>query len=90
LRIAGALARRVGTAFQNVGDTDVRSVQTDGLDDLGEQLAGLADERLALRVFIRPGASPTNMSCASMLPTPNTTFLRDDARNLGCQKQSGC
>ena len=27
-----------------------------------------------------PGASPTNMSCASMLPTPNTTFLRDDAR----------
>src|ERR1039458_4803204 len=27
-----------------------------------------------------PGASPTNMSCASMLPTPNATFLRDDAR----------
>ena len=27
-----------------------------------------------------PGASPMNMSCASMLPTPNTTFLRDDAR----------
>src|SRR5271154_617043 len=27
-----------------------------------------------------PGASPTNMSCASMLPTPKTTFLRDDAR----------
>jgi len=27
-----------------------------------------------------PGASPTNINCASMLPTPNTTFLRDTAR----------
>jgi hypothetical protein len=27
-----------------------------------------------------PGASPTNISCASMLPTPNTTFLRVEAR----------
>src|SRR3569833_2394973 len=27
-----------------------------------------------------PGASPTNMSCASMSHTPKTTFLREEAR----------
>src|SRR5580692_4879358 len=27
-----------------------------------------------------PGASPTNINCASMLPTPKTTFFRDAAR----------
>ena len=27
-----------------------------------------------------PGASPMNMSSALMFPTPNTTFLRDEAR----------
>src|ERR1700740_2568793 len=27
-----------------------------------------------------PGASPTNMSGESMLPTPKTTFLREEAR----------
>src|ERR1700744_598993 len=27
-----------------------------------------------------PGASPTNINSASILPTPNTTFLREDAR----------
>src|SRR5258706_8036288 len=27
-----------------------------------------------------PGASPTNINSASTLPTPKTTFLRDDAK----------
>src|SRR5215831_4014501 len=27
-----------------------------------------------------PGASPTNISCALMSPTPKTTFLREEAK----------
>ena len=52
--VAGGLAGRVGPAFQNVADINVRALQSGGLDDFGQQLAGPADEGLGLFIFIRP------------------------------------
>ena len=37
-----------------------------------KQLAGPADERLALAIFVGPGASPTNISRVSCEPVPKT------------------
>lgn len=53
LAISGGLAGRVGPAFQNVGDVNVRARKSGGLDDFREQLSGATDERFALFVFIR-------------------------------------
>ena len=53
LAVAGGLAGRVGPAFQNVRDVDVRARKSGGLDDFREQLSGATDERLALFVFVR-------------------------------------
>ncbi len=53
LAVAGGLAERIGPALQDVADIDVRPLQAHGLDDFGEQLAGLADKRFALFVFVR-------------------------------------
>ena len=51
-----AVVRR--PALEDVEDVDVLALQRAGLDDLVEQLAGAAHERLALAVFVGPGASP--------------------------------
>ncbi len=45
-----AIARRA--ALDHVGDVDLLAGHAHGLDDLGEQLAGAADERLALLVLV--------------------------------------
>ena len=50
IRFRVAIVRR--PALDDVGDVDVGARQADGFDDLGEQLPGAADERLALHVFV--------------------------------------
>ena len=51
VRLGIAIARRA--ALDDVGDVHVLARQADRLDDLGQQLAGAADERLALLVLVR-------------------------------------
>ena len=51
-----------GRHLQHVADVDVAARVAHRLDHLGQELARLADERLALRVLSAPGASPTNTS----------------------------
>src|SRR4029077_7887625 len=43
-------------AFHDVADVDVLSPQRHSFDHLGEEFSRAADERLALNVFIVPGA----------------------------------
>ena len=52
--VAGGLARGVGAALEDVGDEDLFAAEPHGDDDLGEQLAGLADKRLPPGILIRP------------------------------------
>ena len=52
--IAHRLSGCVGTAFQNVGDVNRAAREAHRLNDFGQQLAGFADERFALLIFIRP------------------------------------
>ena len=56
LAVSGRLARSVGTAFQDVRNIDCVAPEAHHLDDLREQLPCLADERFALRIFIRAGS----------------------------------
>ena len=49
-RLGVAVARRA--ALHDVGDVDVGPGEADALDQAGEQLAGPADERLALQVLL--------------------------------------
>ncbi|MFO0925688.1 MAG: hypothetical protein U0736_01455 [Gemmataceae bacterium] len=58
---------------------NVLAARHPGGDDTGEQLAGRANERLALPVLLCPGASPMKHSSASSGPTPNTVCVRVDA-----------
>ena len=57
-RIAGGDFVRLGiavfrrTAFQDIADVDVFTLEIDRLDDLRQQLARAADERQALLVFV--------------------------------------
>ena len=53
--VAGGAGGHVGTAFEDVGDEDVGAGEAHGFDDFGEELAGFADEGLALEVFIGAG-----------------------------------
>ena len=53
LAIARGLARRIGPALQDVGDVNCLALKTHGLDDLRQELPGLAHERFALLIFIR-------------------------------------
>ena len=54
IRLGIAIVRR--PAFENVADIDLFALQIDGFDDLGEKLAGAADERQALLVFVVAGS----------------------------------
>jgi len=47
------LSRRVGPAFQNVRDINVRARKPGGQNNFRQQLPRRADERFALLVFIR-------------------------------------
>ena len=73
--VAGGLAGRVRPALQNIGDVNVRARKAGGLDDFREQLPALPTNGSPCSSSSAPGASPTNISCASMLPTPNTTIF---------------
>ncbi len=74
-RLRIPVARRA--ALHHVRDVDVGPGQADPLDQQGEELAGPADERLALAdPPARPGPSPTNSSSAWGSPTPKTTWVR--------------
>ena len=59
-------------AFDDVGDVHVVARQADGLDDLREELAGAADERDALDVFVRARRLADKHQVRLGLPTPNT------------------
>jgi hypothetical protein len=52
LAIAGRLPRRVGSAFQDVGDVNRLAGKAHCLNDPGEKLSGLADEWFALDIFV--------------------------------------
>jgi hypothetical protein len=43
----------VRAALENIGDEHRLARQTHRLDDTGEELTGLADERFALHIFVR-------------------------------------
>ena len=61
-----AVARR--PALHDVGDVDLVAGEPDALDQAGEQPAGPADERLAVRSSCSPGPSPTNIRSACGSP----------------------
>ena len=53
--IAHRLAGRVRTALQNVGDINCVPGEAHGLDDLCQELTGLADEGFALQILVLAG-----------------------------------
>ena len=55
-------------AFEHVRDEALLAREADLPQQLVEQLAGPAHERLALLVLVEPGASPTNIRSALALP----------------------
>ena len=75
------LAGRVGPAFQNVRDINRLARESPvAWIIFVSNCPALPTNGSPCSSSSAPGASPTNISGASMLPTPNTTFLRDAAR----------
>jgi len=70
VRLRVSVLRR--TALDHVRDVDIVAREFDRFDDLRQQLTRAADEGNPLNVFVRAGASPTNIRSAFGLPTPKT------------------
>ena len=69
------LDRRVailrGSALDDIGDVDLLTFQPHALiNDIVEQLAGLADKRLSGKVFIPPGALSNKKQAGTRVPHP--------------------
>lgn len=48
-RLGVSITRR--PVFQDIANEDVFALELDGLEDLGQQIAGASDERQARRIF---------------------------------------
>src|SRR5258708_35758712 len=68
-----AIARR--TALDDVRDVNVLTPQPHRLDHVIEQLAGAADERFALRVFVRPWAFTHEHQFSAGIANPENNLL---------------
>ena len=76
-------------AHQDIRDEDVLARQPDLAQQLVQQLPGPADERQPLQVLLlAPGASPTNITSASALPAPKTSFVRVGLSGQSWQSRS--
>ena len=80
VRLGIAIFRR--PAFDDIGDIDVLALEPHAFgDDIGEQLAGPADERLALQIFVTPRPfADEHQAWPCGLPTPKTRWVRPDAK----------